>query len=432
MSQKIKVFKFGGSSLKNVENIGRVVDILRQHRDQQILIVVSAMGETTNGLEKVVAAHAKGTGQAIALLQDIRAYHQEILLQLVPDQSQEVYALINDLFVEIEWVLDEAPHDNYDYMYDQVVGFGELLSSRIIQAALQQAGLPTTWFDARDVILTDNLYREGWVQWDQTIGRAKQVLTPLLGEPGFLITQGFIGSTSENFTTTLGREGSDYSAAIFSHCLDAASMTVWKDVAGVLNADPKIFDNVIRLDRISYKEAIEMTYYGARVIHLKTVKPLQNKNIPLYIKSYLHPEDPGTAISGDVDVSYPPIIAIEKNQALLQISTLDFSFVAEQHISTLFQHIARFRLQVNTMQNTGLSFVVCFNDIDEKVDQFVEAISADFQVYVDRGVELITVRHYQKDLLEELVSGKVVLMEERIKDTAQMVVKTVPRLKLKS
>lgn len=285
MSNKVKVFKFGGSSLKNVENIGKVVAILRQHQDQKLLIVVSAMGETTNGLEKVVAAHARGTGQAIALLQDIRNYHWDILQQLVPDQGHEVYALLNDLFVEIEWVLEEQPHDNYDYMYDQVVGFGELISSRIIQAALQVAGLPTTWFDARDVILTDNLYREGWVQWEQTIARAKQVLTPLLSEPGFLITQGFIASTSENFTTTLGREGSDYSAAIFSHCLDAASMTVWKDVAGVLNADPKIFDNVIRLDRISYKEAIEMTYYGARVIHLKTVKPLQHKNIPLDRKS---------------------------------------------------------------------------------------------------------------------------------------------------
>lgn len=432
MSNKVKVFKFGGSSLKNPENINKVLEILKQHSGQKILIVVSAMGETTNALEQVVASHAAGDGKAAGLLDNIRQYHLEMVAKLISDPQHEVYAHINDLLVEIEWVLDETPHENYDYMYDQVVGFGELLSSRIMQAVLQYNGLLTHWFDARDVILTDNLYREGWVQWEETIERARETVVPLLSEPGFLITQGFIGSTSENFTTTLGREGSDYSAAIFAHCIDAASMTVWKDVAGVLNADPKVFDNVIRLDRISYKEAIEMTYYGARVIHLKTVKPLQNKNIPLFIKSYLQPEDPGTCISGDVDVSYPPIIAIEKNQALLNISTLDFSFVAEQHISVLFQYIAKYRLQVNTMQNTGLSFVVCFNDTDNKVDQFVDAISSDFQVYVDRGVELITVRHYQKELLEELSEGKVVLMEERIKDTAQLLVKSIPKLKLKS
>lgn len=427
----MKVFKFGGSSLKNVENVNKVVAILKENREQKILIVVSAMGETTNALEKIVAAHSRNSSEAISLLEALKKFHLDMVRNWIPETEGEVYALLNDLFVEIEWVLEEPPHENYDYMYDQIVGFGELLSSRIMQAVISQAGIPVNWFDARDVVLTDNLYREAWVQWDQTIARAKQTITPMLEEPGVLITQGFIGSSSENFTTTLGREGSDYSAAIFAHCLDAESMTVWKDVAGVLNADPKIFDNVIRLDRISYKEAIEMTYYGARVIHLKTVKPLQNKNIPLYIKSYLQPDDPGTCISGDVDASYPPIIAIEKNQALLNISTLDFSFVAEQHISALFQYIAKFRLQVNTMQNTGLSFVVCFNDLDDKVDQFVEAVSGNFQVYVDRGVELITVRHYQKALLEELAEGKVVLMEERIKDTAQLVVKSIPRLKLK-
>lgn len=430
MKNTLKVFKFGGASLKDADRIRNVAEILKTFQQDQLVIVVSAMGKVTDGMEKVVEAHANQTGEATALLEAVKQQHYQICAELLGTEH-EVYDLINDTFVEVEWVLDEEPHDNYDYMYDQIVSVGELVSSRILHAYLNSVGLPTQWLDARDVILTDNIFREGWVQWEATQERADRIVKPMLEEPGLLITQGFIGSTSENFTTTLGREGSDYTAAIFSFCLDAESMTIWKDVPGVLTGDPRIFENVTKLDRLSYKEAIEMTYYGAKVIHPKTIKPIQNKNIPLYVKSFLDPSGEGTYISDEVEDTYPPMVAIEQDQALLQISTRDFSFVAEHHISHMFKLIADFRLQVNMMQNTAISFVLCMNDIDDKVDRFAEKLQDQFKVMIDRDLELITVRHYQKPILDRLREGKMVLLEERIRKTVQMVVKNVPVMRRK-
>ena len=308
---------------------------------------------------------------------------------------------------------------------------GELVSSKIVAAYLNTQQLKCHWFDARDGVRTDNLYREGTVIWEETIPRIRKCVLPKLEEGQFVLTQGFIGSTSENYTTTLGREGSDYTAAIFSYCLDAESMTIWKDVPGVLTADPRLFENVIKLDRLSYKEAIEMTYYGAKVIHPKTIKPVQNKSIPLYVKSFIDPAGYGTYISNEVEDKYPPMIAVEQNQAILQISTRDFSFVAEQHLSQLFRLIAEYRLQVNMMQNTAISFVVCVTDIDDRIERFVAKITRDFKVIVDRDLELITVRHYQKEMLDNLRKNKIVLLEERIRRTIQMVLKDVPVMKRK-
>lgn len=431
MKKALKVFKFGGASLKDADRVRNVAEIIKTFSQEEILIVVSAMGKVTDGMEKVVEAHAEQNGKATELLEQVKQQHYQICQELLGPEH-EVYDLINDTFVEVEWVLDEEPHDNYDYMYDQIVSVGELVSSRIVHAYLNSIGLPTQWLDARDVILTDNIFREGWVQWEDTQERANRIVKPLLEAPGFIITQGFIGSTSENFTTTLGREGSDYTAAIFSFCLDAESMTIWKDVPGVLTADPRIFENVTKLDRLSYKEAIEMTYYGAKVIHPKTIKPIQNKNIPLYVKSFLEPAGEGTFISDEVDDTYPPMVAIEQDQALLHISTRDFSFVAEHHISHIFNLVAEFRLQVNMMQNTAISFVLCMNDIEDKVDRFAEKLQDQFKVLIDRDLELITVRHYQKPILDRLREGKMVLLEERIRKTVQMVVKTVPVMRRKA
>lgn len=430
MKKNLKVFKFGGASLKDADRIRNVTEILKAYSQEEIVIVVSAMGKVTDSMEKVVEAHAEQNGKAGELLELVKQQHYQICNDLLGPEH-EVYDLINDTFVEVEWVLDEEPHDNYDYMYDQIVSVGELVSSRIVHAYLNSIGLSTQWLDARDVILTDNIFREGWVQWEATQERADRIVKPMLELPGFVITQGFIGSTSENFTTTLGREGSDYTAAIFSFCLDADSMTIWKDVPGVLTADPRIFDNVTKLDRLSYKEAIEMTYYGAKVIHPKTIKPIQNKNIPLYVKSFLEPAGEGTFISDEVDDTYPPMVAIEQDQALLHISTRDFSFVAEHHISHIFNLVAEFRLQVNMMQNTAISFVLCMNDIDDKVDRFAEKLQDQFKILIDRDLELITVRHYQKPILDRLREGKMVLLEERIRKTVQMVVKTVPVMRRK-
>ena len=431
MNPSVKVFKFGGASIKDAAAIQNVADILKAYNNDKILIVISALGKTTNALEEILNAHAAQNGKAFELLEAVKQAHFAIMAELF-DAQDEVFIQVNDTFVEIEWVLEEEPHEDYDYMYDQMVSVGELVSSKIVAAYLAKAEMPTTWLDARDVIITDNLYREGWVIWEETLPRAQKNTLRKWEKENFILTQGFIGSTTENFTTTLGREGSDYTAAIFSYCLDAESMTIWKDVPGVLTADPRLFENAIKLDRLSYREAIEMTYYGAKVIHPKTIKPLQNKTIPLYVKSFIDPEGTGTFISGEVEANYPPMITVEQNQAVLYISTRDFSFVAEQHLSQLFSLIASHRLQVNMMQNTAISFVVCVNDIDDRVEKFKENIDSDFKVVIDRGLELITVRHSKKEMLDNLRKGKIVLLEERIKRTIQMVLKNVPMMKRKN
>lgn len=426
----MKVFKFGGASIKDAAAIKNVGNILQECKEEALLIVVSAMGKTTNALEKVVEAYVAQNGTAFECLNIVKQQHYQIMSALF-DMTDDVFAAVNDTFVEIEWVIEDDPEDTYDYIYDQIVSVGELVSSKIVSAYLNKIGLTTHYLDARDIIQTDNLHREATVNWTETKQRASSIAQPLIGQNTFVLTQGFIGSTSENFTTTLGREGSDYTAAIFSYCLDAESMSIWKDVPGVLTADPRLFDNVTKLDRLSYREAIEMTYYGAKVIHPKTIKPLQNKSIPLYVKSFVEPAGEGTYISSDVEDKYPPMVAIEHQQALIHISTRDFSFVAEHHLQFLFSQFAKHRLQVNMMQNTAISFGVCVNDIDDRVESFIKSIETDFKVMVDKDLELITVRHYNKEILESLKNGKMVLLEERIRKTLQMVVKDVLVMKRK-
>jgi aspartate kinase len=423
----MKVFKFGGASLKDAAGVKNVADILGRYAGEQLVVVVSAMGKTTNALEAVIEAHAKQTGEARTLYQGFKENHYALMRGLF-EPNDEIFELVNDVFVEGEWVLDEKPADNYDYMYDQIVCVGELVSSRITWAYLNKMGLKTAWLDARDVVATDNTYREGWVIWDKTKANAQKHVLPLLQQGNFVITQGFIGSTSENFTTTLGREGSDYSAAIFSYCLDAESMSIWKDVPGVLNADPRAFENTVKLDRLSYREAIEMTYYGASVIHPKTIKPLQNKSIPLFVKSFLDPAAPGTEISSDTEDTYPPIVVLEKNQALLHISTNDYSFVAEHHLAHLFSKLSDLRIFVNMMQNTAISFTICVPNVPDRLEKFRKLVADEFKVKMEEGLELITVRHYTADTIENLKKGKIVLFELRIRNTMQMVVRNIPAI----
>lgn len=421
----MKVFKFGGASIKDAAGIKNVASILGRFKGEQLVIIVSAMGKTTNALEEVVAAHAKSDGRAQELYDAVKERHYEIMRELF-DANDEVFTSVNDTFVEGEWVIEEDPAENYDYMYDQIVCMGELVSSKIVAAYLNKVGLQTHWLDARDVVATDNTYREGWVIWEKTKANAQREVGPLLAAGGFVLTQGFIGSTSENFTTTLGREGSDYSAAIFSYCLDAEGMFIWKDVPGVLNADPRLFENVIKLDRLSYREAIEMTYYGASVIHPKTIKPLQNKNIPLFVKSFIDPDGAGTEISSDSEETYPPIVMVEKNQSLLHISTLDYSFVAEHHMARLFNKLADLRLFVNMMQNTAISFSICVPTVSDRVERFIREISDEFKVKREDGLELMTIRHFTPETLENLKKGKIVLYEERIRETMQLVMRSIP------
>lgn len=427
---QLKVFKFGGASVKEVEGFVNVGEILQKFRDEKIVIVVSAMGKTTNALEEIVKSHYAQDGKANDLLQEIKTSHLNLIKELFP-VSDEVLLDINDTFVEIEWVLDESPHEDYDYTYDQIVSIGELLSSKILVHFLKHLNILCEWLDIRDIILTDNTYRDARVQWDVTLINAKSKIEPLLNKVNHVVTQGFIGSTSENFTTTLGREGSDYTAAILSFCLDAESMHIWKDVPGVLTGDPRIFDEVIKLPRLSYKEAIEMTYYGAKVIHPKTIKPIQNKQIPLFVRPFLDPESEGTVISDEKELSYPPVIVIEPDQALLHISTNDFSFVAEHHLSMIFALLAKYRLKVNMMRNTAISFSVCVNNNSDRIRKFEKELGNEFKMVTDNDLELVTIRHFNEDILKDMKKNKLILFEEKIPDTVQMVVRNLPKMKRK-
>ena len=427
---QLKVFKFGGASVKDSEGFTNVGKILQKFSDQKIVIVVSAMGKTTNALEEVVKSYYAQGGKTAQLLSDIKTSHFSLISNLFP-VSSEVMDDINDTIVEIEWILEEPPHEDYDYTYDQIVSIGELLSSKILAHYLKFLNINCGWLDVRDVILTDNTYQDARVQWDATQRNAKTKIEPMLDKINHLVTQGFIGSTSENFTTTLGREGSDYTAAILSFCLDAESMHIWKDVPGVLTGDPRVFDEVIKLPRLSYKEAIEMTYYGAKVIHPKTIKPIQNKQIPLYVRPFLDPSSEGTLISDEKELSYPPVIVIEPDQTLLHISTNDFSFVAEHHLSMIFALLAKYRLKVNMMRNTAISFTVCVNNNPDRILKFEKELGAEFKMITDNDLELVTIRHFNEDILKDMKKNKLILFEEKIPDTVQMVVRNLPKMKRK-
>jgi aspartate kinase len=430
MKSPIKVFKFGGASIKDAAGMRHVAEIIRSRRPKRLLVVVSALGKTTNALEDVIHAYFQQTGQAQNLYTALRQKHEAILHELVGDNPEATDAL-HDIFEEGNWVLEDAPQDSYDFIYDQLIGIGELASSCILAAYLNKAGVPTQWLDARNMLRTDDMYKEATVLWDETIEASKKEILPILDEEKVVLTQGFIGSTADNATTSLGREGSDYSAAIFSYCLDAESMTIWKDVPGVLTGDPRVFENVTQLFRLSYKEAIEMTYYGARVIHPKTIKPLQNKSIPLHVKSFINPDAQGTIIAPDVDDQYPPIVVLEKDQALLNISTKDFSFVAEHHLARLFDLFAKHRVWVNLMKNTAISFIVCMPYDDMRVPALVQELEADFNCVLDTGLELLTVRHAQRDMIDELRKGKLVMLEDSFENTVQMALKDAPMLRRK-
>lgn len=430
-NSNLQVYKFGGASVRDAAGVRNVGEIIRARGERPLVVVVSAMGKTTDALEGVVRAFAKThRDEATELLEGIKAEHYATVRALEGDTS-DTYAKLNDAFVEVEWLLEEPYDQPYDYVYDQIVSIGEVASSIVLAGYLQHVGLPARWLDARGIVRTDALHREAWVQWPATEAAVARVVRPEIEAGRIAVTQGFIGATADNESTTLGREGSDYSAAILAYCLDAQAMVIWKDVPGVLTADPRYFDDVTKLDHLSYREAIEMTYYGAKVIHPKTIKPLQNKAIPLHVRSFIDPAGAGTRIDADAPPAYPPIVAVEREQALVQIATRDFSFVAEHHLRDLFNLIAEHRLQVNLMQNSAISFAITVNDVDERVDRFAEALQDNFSCDITRGLELVTVRHADELALRTQREGKLVLMDERVGSTVQMVMReaVVPRRK---
>jgi aspartate kinase len=430
MKPDISIYKFGGASVHDAEAVRRVGEIVKNHGDDPLLIVVSAMGKMTAALEEVTTKYVNGDDDLQDKYAVVKAFHWSIASELF-EGGHSIFGSINDLFVEIDWVLEEPPEDAYDYLYDQIVSVGELISTQIVSAYLSQIDVKNIWIDARDLIKTDNAHREARVDWDQTDHLIKERVLPILSSGQIVVTQGFIGCTSENFTSTLGKEGSDYSAAIFANILDATQLTIWKDVTGVYSGDPKMFENVSKLDRLSYREAIEMTYYGAKVIHPKTIKPLQNKSIPLFVRSFAEPEKDGTWIGTDLDSVLPPIIVFAENQALIHISTRDYSFVGEHHLSRLFACFATHRIKVNMMRNTAISFSVCCTRNERKIAALLADLDQEFNVVVDRDLQLLTVRHSNDATLAQLLKGKTVVFEERFKDTVQCVLKkaSIPRLK---
>ncbi|MFN7012689.1 MAG: aspartate kinase, partial [Bacteroidia bacterium] len=363
----MKIFKFGGASVKDSEGVKNLAKVLSRYSNEKLLVVVSAMGKTTNALEKVTKAYYFKNDDAFAILQEVKNYHYEILNKLFEDKKHPIYDEINNTFVEIEWAIEDAPTGSFDFEYDQIVSVGEILSTKIVAAYLSEIGVQTSLLDARDVIKTDNTYREGKINWEQTEKLANKLIPELFAKKQLIVTQGFIGGTSENFTTTLGREGSDYTAAILAWCLNAQDVTIWKDVAGVMNADPKWFDNTVVIEQISYNDAIELAYYGASVIHPKTIQPLQNKKIKLFVKSFINPDLKGTEISEWQNPLPIPSFIFKVNQVLISIMPKDFSFIAEENLRDIFELFSRNRVKINVMQNTAISFSVCVDDDEIRI-----------------------------------------------------------------
>ncbi|MEN5231756.1 aspartate kinase [Sphingobacterium faecium] len=420
----MQVFKFGGASVKDAESVKNSAYIISKYKVGALLVIVSAMGKTTNLLEDVTKAYYHNTGEAFEMLEKAKVFHFNILSNLFEDHNHPIFDEIANCFVEIEWILEEEPQDSFDYLFDQIVSTGEIVSSKILAAYLNHIGVNSKWLDARNYIMTDNTYTEAQVNWEKTEAIIQAEIPHILQEY-VGITQGFIGSTSENFTTTLGREGSDYSAAIFAACLDAQHVTIWKDVPGVLNADPKWFEKTELIPELSYTDAIELTYYGATVIHPKTIKPLQNKNIQLNVRSFLNPEVPGTKIKS-TNVSLPvPSFIFKVNQLLISISPRDFSFIVEDNLRDIFNLFHQFRIKLNMMHNSAINFSVAVDDTGQNIIDVLEELKKKFKVNIETGLELITIRYYNQETINRVLVNKEVISELKDTYTCQLLVKKI-------
>jgi aspartate kinase len=381
------------------------------------------MGKTTNALEKLAVAYDRFEKEEMqAIYKDIKSFHDAIIADLLTNSPSHAYDDIENLFIELECMLETYPEHDRDTTYDQIVSYGEIISTRIVSAYLNEAGIKNRWMDARNFISTDSTYREGKVDWQTTQTMIERKLKPIV-QKQIVVTQGFIGQSREHLTTTLGREGSDYSAAIFAFGLNAESVTIWKDVAGVMNADPKKIPDAVKLDALSYTHAIEMAYYGATVIHPKTIQPLKSKNIPLYVKSFINPDAPGTVVNNQVNEERIPVIISKTNQVLISISSRDFSFIVEDNLSKIFSLFAEHQVKINLMQNSAISFSVCVDDSGEKIERLKNDLNIEFNVRSNEALEMYTVMYYDDATLKQLLQGRELLLEQRTRNTIQMVVK---------
>lgn len=419
----MQVFKFGGASVKDADGVKNVAEVLKQFPNEKLCVVISAMGKTTNALERLTKAFFYKTENAEEILEEIKQAHYTICENLFTNPSHPIYTDLENTFVELHWSIEDEPTHSYDFEYDQIVSIGEVVSTKIVSAYLNDIGITNKWMDARGLIQTDNTYREGKVDFELTEALVKTQIEPQLISHGIIVTQGFIGGTSENFTTTLGREGSDYTASILAYCLNATNVTIWKDVPGVLNADPKWFTKTKKIDELTYQDAIELTYYGATVIHPKTIKPLQNKQIPLYVKSFLNPMESGTVIKDGENRLNIPSYIFKVNQVLISIQPKDFSFIAEDNLSDIFELFSKHGVKINLMQLSAISFSVCCDDDAEKIKLLVTELQQTFKVLYNSDLELMTVRYYTPETIDLLTKNKLILLEQKSRFTVQMVMK---------
>jgi aspartate kinase len=413
----MKIYKFGGASVKDAGNIKNIATILQKEGTKNTLIVISAMGKMTNAFEEVVDAYYQKLDELPTKLHFIEEFHKNIMDELF-DKEDLIYSKVDILFSELSWFLERNTSQRYNYVYDQIICFGELLSTRIVSAYLSKIGMENNWFDVRNYIKTDSNYRDAKVNWELT----ERIINTKVDSQKLNITQGFIAANDTENTTTLGREGSDYTAGIFAYCLNAASVTIWKDVEGVLNADPRVFEETTLLKQISYEETIEMAFYGASVIHPKTIQPLQEKEIPLFVRSFIQPQGVGTKVSrGTTLEPYTPCLIVKKNQVLVSIAANDFSFIVENNISYLFQKLHDYGLKVNLIQNSAISFSICVDNKFNNFDAFYSELKNEFKIDFQEKVDLYTIRHFNDAIVEEISKKGTPLLRQTNKETVQIV-----------
>lgn len=416
----MKVFKFGGASVKDANSVRNVLEVLQKVGYDNTLVVVSAMGKTTNALEVVIEQYRNKDKDLKSTILNLRANHKDILNDLFEGKPHTIFNTIDAIFDDLSLLLDRNKSPKYDYIYDQVVSYGEIISTTILSAFFEFKSVENNWLDARNLIKTDSTYRDAKVDWQET----QKAITEHVPKKGLTITQGFIGADTNNFTTTLGREGSDYSAGIFAYCLNAESVSIWKDVPGVLNGDPRVFENTELLNQISYEEAIELAFYGASVIHPKTLQPLQQKEIPLYVKSFVNPEGKGTSVSkGQTLEPFIPCFIVKKNQVLISLSSLDFSFIVEENISYIFSLFHKYQIKVDLIQNSAISFSVCIDNKFGHLEELIAELKSKFKVSYEENVSLFTIRHFNTESAKQIEKNKEILLKQLGTETYQIVAK---------
>ncbi|MEX1188348.1 MAG: aspartate kinase [Bacteroidia bacterium] len=420
----IQVHKFGGASVKDADGVRNLLKVLQGFQSENLCVVLSAMGKTTNALERLCKSFFNKSFDTESILLEVKEYHNDLIKELFPSGNDELISAIENIYAELHWAIEEDQIKSYDYEYDQIVSQGEQLSTRIVASYLNSNGFEIDFIDARDLLRTDNTYREAKVEWLETNSLIHSNLKFSNSSIKRYLTQGFIGGTSENFTTTLGREGSDYTASIIAYCLNAKEVIIWKDVPGVLNADPKEWGKATLIDELSYFDAIELTYYGATVIHPKTIKPLQNKLIPLRVKSFLNPNSSGTLIRENKDQKRVTSYIFKKQQYLLSISTRDFSFIVEENLEEIFKAFNKSRVKINLMQQAALTFSVCLSAEEARWTSLLQELQTNYKVKYNDDCELITVRHYSENLPEEFAKRGAILLEQRSRHTLQYVIKS--------